>query len=511
MDALEDFEVTLLLSAMEHRWGYDFRGYSRASIKRRVRHAMIRHRMQHVSAMIPRVLHEPEFFQDVVRDFSITVTEMFRDPQVWNTLREEVFPRLATWPYFKLWHAACATGEEVYSMAILLQEANLLERATIYATDFNDAALATGKRGVYARKDMGLASRNYAKAGGKQSLSAYFRGNAAADTVRMIDELQSRIVWANHNLVTDEVFGEMNLIVCRNVLIYFTQPLQNRVLELFTKCLPHGGLLCLGNKESIDFSSVVDWYEPVAAKDRLFRRIDATSLPPCSRSASVMHAQTPDLSVPPLVKPDKAVSIVIAIGCSLGGMHALQVLLSELSSLKDGFAGNSIAVLITQHVATASESAMAEVLQLACALRVKEAEEGETIEAGTVYLAPADYHLLLNDDWTLALSCDEPDHFARPAINVMFESVAEVCAERSIGVLLTGANDDGARGLAKIHGTGGFTIVQDPIDAASKTMPRAAISLMKPDRVLPLVDIAAAIEQQVYRLLERPGQFEICT
>jgi len=209
-----------------------------------------------------------------VRDFSITVTEMFRDPQVWRTLLTEVFPRLATWPYFKVWHAACATGEEVYSMAILLKEAGLLDRATLYATDFNDAALAVGRAGVYPAKEVGAASRSYQKAGGQHALADYSRPLPGGQTVQMDKDLRDRMVWANHNLVTDQVFGEMNLIVCRNVLIYFTQPLQNRVLELFTASLPHGGLLCLGNKESLDFSSVVADYEPLAVRDRVFRRME---------------------------------------------------------------------------------------------------------------------------------------------------------------------------------------------------------------------------------------------
>ncbi len=166
INELDHYELGLLLDAIEHRWGYDFRDYARTSILRRVKNVMIRHRMKHISELIPRVLHEPAFFQDMVMDFSITVTEMFRDPSVWAKIVHDIFPRLNTYPYFKIWHAACATGEEVWSMAILLKEAGLLERATIYATDFNDIALDTAKKGIYPIKHMQAAHRHYMKAGG---------------------------------------------------------------------------------------------------------------------------------------------------------------------------------------------------------------------------------------------------------------------------------------------------------------------------------------------------------
>lgn len=270
MKGLDDFEVTLLLEAIEHRWGYDFRGYARASIKRRIRNVMIRHSISHVSEMIPRVLHEVGFFQELVQDFSITVTEMFRDPQVWRSLREHVFPILRTYPYFKIWHAACATGEEVYSLAILLEEAGLFERATIYATDFNDNALEKARTGIYSLKNMQAANLNYLKAGGQLTLDQYYY--VQDDAVQIRKKWRDHIVWANHNLTLDGVFGEMNLVFCRNVLIYFTQPLQNRALELLTASLTQNGFLCLGNKESLDFSSVGDCYESVVAKDRIFRR-----------------------------------------------------------------------------------------------------------------------------------------------------------------------------------------------------------------------------------------------
>lgn len=483
MRELEDFEVSMLLDAIEHRWGYDFRAYARASIKRRIRNAMIRHRVQHVSALIPRILHEPDFFQDVVRDFSITVTQMFRDPHIWSILREEVFNLLATWPYFKIWHAACATGEEVYSMAILLDEAGLLDRATIYATDFNDEALQKARDGIYPLKDIQEASRNYLKAGGAASLNQYYL--ALEDVVQIRKAIRDRIVWANHNLVQDRVFGEMNLILCRNVMIYFTRPLQNRALELFTASLTHGGILCLGSKESLDFSSVADCYDAISLKDRIYRRMRGDEVEPIDFRVPKDKAEAP---------PPPSVPGVLAIGCSMGGLKALRTL---LPALPVDFA---LPVLVTQHIAPSPESAMAEVLQQGCALTVKEATHGEKVAPGTVYLAPADYHMLLNDDWTIVLSSDARDHYARPSINVMFESVAELCGNRSIAALLTGANADGAKGLAAIKAEGGYILVQDPADAEAPAMPLAALDMVKPDRVLALARMATAIKTRA-RLL----------
>ena len=266
---VEDLEVRLLLSSLLQRWGYDFRDYARESIKRRIRAAMIRHGLAHVSEMIPRVLYDGEFCLDIVQGFSVPVTEMFRDPEVWRALCDHVFPMLRTWPYFKIWHAGCATGEEVYSLAILLSEAGLLERATLYATDFNETALQQAREGVFDIKNIQMASRNYFQAGGLHSLNAYY--HAQDHLVQMNASLRKAVVWANHNLVADAVFGEMNLILCRNVLIYFSQPLQNRTLELLTSSLSSGAYLCLGSKETLDFTSVNHCYELIAP--RIYRYV----------------------------------------------------------------------------------------------------------------------------------------------------------------------------------------------------------------------------------------------
>ncbi len=268
INELDNYELGLLLDAIEHRWGYDFRDYARTSIHRRIRNVMMRHKIQYVSELIPRILHDPVFFQDMVSDFSITVTEMFRDPSVWKKIVTEILPRLNTYPYFKIWHAACATGEEVWSMAILLNEAGLLDRATIYATDFNDIALDKAKKGSYPIKNMQIAHHNYLKAGGQSSLMDYY--DVEGNKVIFDKRLAKRIVWANHNLTTDQVFGEMNFILCRNALIYFTPTLQNQVLSLFTDSLSYSGFLCLGSKETLNFTSVQKEYEAICEREKLW-------------------------------------------------------------------------------------------------------------------------------------------------------------------------------------------------------------------------------------------------
>jgi chemotaxis protein methyltransferase CheR len=482
MDKLENFEVTLLLSAIEHRWGYDFNGYARAFIKRRIRRTLNRCHLQHVSELIPRVLHEPAFIQGLVQDISIPVTEMFRDPPIWKALREQIFPMLRTWPYFKIWHAGCATGNEVYSMAIMLEEAGLLKRATIYATDFNNDVLQKAREGIYPLNEMQAASRNYLKAGGQHSLNLYYHAQGSGAQINA--SLRESIVWANHNLTVDRVFGEMNLILCRNVLIYFSKPLQNHALELFTASLTDGGYLCLGSKESLDFSSVSQCYAPTALKERIYRRLHCDCVEPEGFKSQRMNVRERFSGLEPSGQNPPG---VLAIGCSLGGLKALQTLLPGLP------ASFPLPVLITQHIAASPASAMAEVLQKDCALAVQEAKVGEKIQAGCIYLAPADYHLLLNDDWTLALSSEEKDHYARPSINLMFESVAEVCGSQSIGMLLTGANDDGARGLGLIKAAGGYTMVQDPKNAEAPAMPLAALRIIRPDSLLPISSMAVAV------------------
>lgn len=481
-DELENYELGLLLDAIEHRWGYDFRDYARASIRRRVHNVMKRHKITHVSELIPRVLHTPTFFQDMVLDFSITVTEMFRDPQMWHKIVTEILPRLRSWPYFKIWHAACATGEEVWSMAILLKEAGMLDKAIIYATDFNDIALHKARKGIFLEKNMEGANRNYIKAGGEATLSKYY--TVHGNDVIFDKSLAKRVVWANHNLTTDRVFGEMNLIMCRNALIYFNPALQNQVLSLFTASLSHGGFLCLGSKESLEFTSVKGGYTPISLKERLFCKSGGTE--------SFMLPMTRPKSKP-IVPETKG---IVAIGCSMGGTNALKTVLAGLPL------SFPMAIVITQHVLPSETSILAKLLQQDCALVVKEAEEGESIKVGYVYVAPSNYHLLVEENMTLSLSSEERQSYARPSIDVMFDSVANASGTKAIGVILTGGNADGAEGLATIRKAGGYAIIEDPNTANTPFMPNAALTKAGADEVLSVEQIPFELVKYVNSILQ---------
>jgi chemotaxis protein methyltransferase CheR len=267
---IEAIEIDLLLEAVYRRYGYDFRSYARASIERRTRQFLSGCNCATVSEMIDRVLHDEEFFSRLVQYFSIQVTEMFRDPFVYRTIRKDVVPLLRTWPHFKVWHAGCATGEEVYSLAIVLKEEGVYDWATIYATDFNDAVLDQAREGVYPVEKIQEATRNYQQAGGSASFGQYYHSRYEA--VAMDRSLKERITFTNHNLVTDGIFGEMHLVFCRNVLIYFNRDLQNRALRLFTESLVHGGFLCLGTKENLQFTEVSHQYEVVNRKTRIYKK-----------------------------------------------------------------------------------------------------------------------------------------------------------------------------------------------------------------------------------------------
>jgi chemotaxis protein methyltransferase CheR len=269
-NAVERIEIDLLLEGIHRRWGYDFKHYSYASLKRRLQHARNEFGLTTYSDLLENLLHDSVTFDRFLRFMSITVTEMFRDPSYYLAVREKVIPKLKTFPYIKLWHAGCATGEEVYSMAIMLHEENFLSRARIYATDFNNHSLDLAEKAVFQEKYMDQYAANYHQSGGKNDFKSYYNG--AYDLVKFKDFLKDRITFSYHNLVTDGVFGEMNFISCRNVLIYFDKELQERVLRLFTDSLRHGGFLCLGSKESLKFSAVKDCFEPVDAKQRIYRK-----------------------------------------------------------------------------------------------------------------------------------------------------------------------------------------------------------------------------------------------
>jgi chemotaxis protein methyltransferase CheR len=269
-DEIENIEIDLLLEAIFRRCGYDFRSYARASVDRRVRQFLSGSGCNAISEMVQRVMHDAEFLSRLVQYFSISVTEMFRDPFVYRAVREKVVPLLRTYPFFNVWHSGCATGEEVYSLAIVLAEEGLLKRATLYATDINEEALDQAREGIYPLDRMREFTQNYHDAGGRASFSEYY--HARYGSAVMGGGLKERIAFANHNLVGDGVFGEMQLVFCRNVLIYFNSELQNRVLRLITDSLARGGFLCLGTKEDLRFTDAAACYETIDREARLFRK-----------------------------------------------------------------------------------------------------------------------------------------------------------------------------------------------------------------------------------------------
>ncbi|OGR07120.1 MAG: chemotaxis protein CheR [Deltaproteobacteria bacterium RIFOXYD12_FULL_50_9] len=272
MDTIEceNIEINLLLEAVYQKYGYDFRNYARAHVKRRVMRRLAISDLQNISALIHEILYNQEVLDALLLDLSINVTEMFRDPLFYLTIRREIIPVLRTYPFLKIWHAGCATGEEVYSLAILLKEEGLYNRVQIYATDFNEVVLSKAKEGIYPVELIKEYIANYQKSGGVGSLADYF--NARYESVIMDQSLKDKVVFADHNLVTDGVFGEMNMIICRNVLIYFNKDLQDRVVKLFLDSLCSGGFLCLGTKESLRFSKYYDRFEVLIDKEKIYRK-----------------------------------------------------------------------------------------------------------------------------------------------------------------------------------------------------------------------------------------------
>ncbi len=266
----EAFEMDLVLRAICKR-GYDFSNCARDTLRRRLKRSLITSRLTNLSELIPRILHDEGFLEEMLLELSVTVTEMFRDPHHCRAFREQVVPALHDYAHLKIWHAGCATGEEVYSMAIVLHEEGLLGRAQIYATDINERSLAIAQRGVMPLESMELYARNYRDSGGTKSLKEYFRGKY--DSALMSSFLRDRILFSNHNLVSDGVFGEMNVVVCRNVLIYFDQKLQCRVLNLFKDSLAPRGFMCLGKSESVRAMSETNHFEKVAADRQIYRAI----------------------------------------------------------------------------------------------------------------------------------------------------------------------------------------------------------------------------------------------
>jgi chemotaxis protein methyltransferase CheR len=268
-----DIELRMLVEAVYLKYNYDFRDYTGASQKRRVLAALRAMECATVSEMQARVMHDPAAFAQLLQFLTIPVTEMFRDPEYFLALRRQMVPILKTYPSLNVWVAGCSTGEEVYSLAILLQEEGLLERTQIYATDINPDSLEAARRGVMPLERMRLYTENYQKAGGKQAFSDYY--TAAYGGALFERSLVETVTFADHSLATDSVFAETHFISCRNVMIYFNRRLQNRVLGLFHESLCHRGFLGLGSKESIEFSAHSQRFEAMARRERLYRKVGA--------------------------------------------------------------------------------------------------------------------------------------------------------------------------------------------------------------------------------------------
>jgi len=268
---LERLEIELLLEAVYRRYGFDFRQYAQASLKRRLRRRMLAEGLDTISQLQSRLLHDPACMEQMLVDLSINVTSMFRDPSFYIAFREKIVPALHTYPFTRIWCAGCSSGEEVYSLAIVLHEEGLYERTRLYATDINEHALATARAGVFPLERMKEYTQNYIRAGGKREFSEYYV--AAYDNAQFSRALTENVVFARHNLAMDRSFNEFNVIVCRNVLIYFDRTLQDDVHGLFYDSLGMFGILALGHKESIRFSAYADRYEEIDAGERVYRKI----------------------------------------------------------------------------------------------------------------------------------------------------------------------------------------------------------------------------------------------
>jgi chemotaxis protein methyltransferase CheR len=268
---LETLELQLLLEGIYRHYGFDFREYAPASLKRRVWRRVQAEQAGTIAGLLERVLHDPLVMERLLLDLSINVTSMFRDPTFYAAFREKVAPMLHTYPFTRIWVAGCSTGEEVYSLAILLHEEGLYDRTRIYATDINEAVLDRARAGVFPLEKMQEYTENYLRAGGKRSFSEYYL--AKYEGALFERSLTDNVVWAPHNLVQDRSFNTFNVILCRNVMIYFDRALQTRVHELFHESLERFGILALGHKESIRFSGFDDRYEELDPQEKIYRKV----------------------------------------------------------------------------------------------------------------------------------------------------------------------------------------------------------------------------------------------
>jgi len=268
--ARSDEFVDIVLADVLEVYGYDFTGYSRASLKRRIVRLYEMDKFVSFAEYRYRIRTDSNYFKRFLEEITINVTEMFRDPDFYRDLRTEILPKLGTYPFIRIWVAGCSTGEEAYSVAIILKELNLLHKSLIYATDINSAVLETASKAIISLNKLKLYTENYIDAGGTADFSDYY--TASYSLGKLKDELKSKIIFSTHNLVTDNSFNEFQLILCRNVLIYFDRPLQNQVFELFDGSLEKFGYLALGTKETLDFSLVSNNYERTGA-GKIWRKI----------------------------------------------------------------------------------------------------------------------------------------------------------------------------------------------------------------------------------------------
>jgi chemotaxis protein methyltransferase CheR len=270
ISAINDEQVEILLSDLLEHHGYDFTGYSRASLKRRITRLYALDKALSFAEFRSRIINDNVYFKRFVEQITVNVTEMFRDPPFFKALRDSVLPALGTYPFIRIWVAGCSTGEEAYSISIILKELNLLHKSLIYATDLNPVVLEKASQGMFAMSQMKQYSENYIASGGTSDFSTYYTANYSL--AKFNDELKRKMIFSTHNLVSDHSFNEFQLILCRNVLIYFDRELQHQVLDLFNESLEELGYLALGTKETVDFSNIAKYYKRIPS-NKIWRKI----------------------------------------------------------------------------------------------------------------------------------------------------------------------------------------------------------------------------------------------
>ncbi|MES2760652.1 MAG: protein-glutamate O-methyltransferase CheR [Bacteroidota bacterium] len=267
---IQDEEIDLLLNDLLEHYGYDFNFYSRASLKRRINRLFLLDKFTDFRTFREQILSDTNYIKRFIEEITVNVTEMFRDSSFYKALRTDILPILGTHPFIRIWHAGCSTGEEVYSMAILLHEAGLLNKSLIYATDINPGVLEKAKSGIFPIGNMKSYSENYIGSGGIQDFSSYYTANYEGG--KFNKELRDKMIFSTHNLVSDSSFNEFHLIVCRNVLIYFDKELQERVFKLFDGSMGKLAYLALGSKETIKFSDIQEKFNQVG-KEKIWRKV----------------------------------------------------------------------------------------------------------------------------------------------------------------------------------------------------------------------------------------------